>query len=92
MNLIENILFHHVAELIFQNLKQDISKEELIVLELIGDAQAYANTSDSLYRMQYMIDRLDKGTGVGGALINLDLSKAFDRIYYKYLAAVLGFL
>jgi hypothetical protein len=39
--------------------------------------------------MRYIVERVGNKPGFGGALINLDQSKAFDRVDHRYLAAVL---
>ena len=39
--------------------------------------------------MRYLVERVGSRFGFGGALVNLDQSKAFDRVDDRYLAAVL---
>ena len=65
----------------------------LVVGRLVGDAQTCAipnrSIHDNLHLTRYIIERVGKEPGMGGALINLDQSKAFDRVDHQYLAAVL---
>ncbi|GAB1597330.1 hypothetical protein Ahia01_000009400 [Argonauta hians] len=65
----------------------------LVVSGLIGRAQTCAipgrSIHDNLHLTRYIFDRVASESGLGGALINLDQSKAFDRVDHQYLAAVL---
>lgn len=44
---------------------------------------------DDLHCMRYIIDRIVKVTAMSGAPINLDQSKASDKIDHRYLEVVL---
>ncbi len=65
----------------------------LVVEKLVGEAQTCAipgrSIHDNLHLVRYIIERVSNKPGFGRAMINVDQSKAFDRVDHRYLAAVL---
>lgn len=65
----------------------------LVVGSLEREAQTCttlnASIHDNLHLMEYIIEKAETEAGFGGALINLDQLKVFDRVDHLYLEAVL---
>lgn len=66
----------------------------ILIDGLIGDVQTdtIPNRSihDNLHLIRYFIERVGKEPGMSVVLINLDQSKAFNRVNHQYLEAVLA--
>ena len=64
---------------------------QLVISDLIGPEQSYAvkgrSIQDNLHLVRQILEGIEDDTEA--ALINLDQSKAFDRVDHRFLAAVL---
>lgn len=61
---------------------------------LVGKTQAYAipdkTIQDNLHLLRYTLQRLNSNDDKGGAVVNLDQSKVFDRFDHRYLVSALA--
>ena len=64
---------------------------QLVISDLIGPEQTYAvkrrSSQDNLHLIREILEEIEESTEA--ALINLDESKAFDRVDHRFLATVL---
>ena len=64
---------------------------QLVISDLIGPEQTYAvkgrTIRDNLHLIREVLEEIEDGTEA--ALMNLDQSKAFDRVDHRFLASVL---
>lgn len=69
-------------------------KLAIVVGELIGNAKTWAipnrTITSNLHPTHYIIKRVGKELGIYGALIYLDHSKAFDKVYRRYFDTILA--
>ena len=64
---------------------------QLVISDLVGPGQNYAVKGRSIQENLHLVHQILEGIedDTEAALINLDQSKAFDRVDYRFLAAVL---